>query len=555
MAVVQISRIQQRRGKKNDGTGVPQLASAEFAWCVDSQELFIGNGSVAEGSPFVGNTKILTEHDDLFSLIGQYQFRKNATTNYIVQTGVDINHPVSRDLEAVLDQWVTAADFGVKGDGVTDDTVAIQRAIDQLYLNTYRGTGARVALEFAPGTYLITGTLYIPSYATLVGAGREKTVFSFASTSTMVRFVNDTSTPTVRSAYSTSTYNNQPKFIRISGISFTGTSNNQTGWQFDVVRDSYFEDIAISSGYDPHQVVVPQTNSKALIMTAVSELITCQRNTFRNFDIGNFSYAVWSDNDINRNRFEKIYFHDLYQGIAFGTNTNKATPGQLTGPMNTIIEDCVFYWILRHGINILAGSGNLSSKNRFTSVGNVGSSSAGARFPHISFTDIGNKSSDDKFDREDDMEVGNTYSSSPYAPLVNGPTERATFATKRVDVSYRGLVAYPAFRLPIPVTGQTAYVDGTGLIGYEINYVYDSALAQSRYGKISLVVDVVNNLVQLVDEYEWVGTSANDENLTFTAAILDSNGDSHVDCVVINYVNSTVTDNSATMTYTYRSIS
>ena len=46
MAVVQISKIQIRRGKKNSDSGVPQLSSAELAWAVDTQELFIGNGSV-----------------------------------------------------------------------------------------------------------------------------------------------------------------------------------------------------------------------------------------------------------------------------------------------------------------------------------------------------------------------------------------------------------------------------------------------------------------------------------------------------------------------------
>ena len=60
MAVVQISKIQVRRGQKNSNSGVPQLSSAEFAWAVDSQELFIGNGSVLEGAPYVGNTKIIT---------------------------------------------------------------------------------------------------------------------------------------------------------------------------------------------------------------------------------------------------------------------------------------------------------------------------------------------------------------------------------------------------------------------------------------------------------------------------------------------------------------
>ena len=54
MAVVQISRIQQRRGKKNSATGFPQLASGEIGWAIDSQELYIGNGSVSEGAPYVG---------------------------------------------------------------------------------------------------------------------------------------------------------------------------------------------------------------------------------------------------------------------------------------------------------------------------------------------------------------------------------------------------------------------------------------------------------------------------------------------------------------------
>ena len=45
MAVVQISKIQVRRGQKNSNSVIPQLSSAEFAWSVDSQELYIGNGS------------------------------------------------------------------------------------------------------------------------------------------------------------------------------------------------------------------------------------------------------------------------------------------------------------------------------------------------------------------------------------------------------------------------------------------------------------------------------------------------------------------------------
>ena len=60
MAIVQISRIQHRRGLKES---LPQLAAGEIGFAVDTQELFIGNGTTAEGAPEVGNTKIITEDD------------------------------------------------------------------------------------------------------------------------------------------------------------------------------------------------------------------------------------------------------------------------------------------------------------------------------------------------------------------------------------------------------------------------------------------------------------------------------------------------------------
>ena len=67
MAIVQISRIQIRRGQKLTGSGVPQLAGGELGWAVDTRELYIGNGSVSEGSPAVGNSKVLTENIPLIN--------------------------------------------------------------------------------------------------------------------------------------------------------------------------------------------------------------------------------------------------------------------------------------------------------------------------------------------------------------------------------------------------------------------------------------------------------------------------------------------------------
>jgi Major tropism determinant N-terminal domain len=61
MAIVQISQIKHRRGLSDNGpaNGL-QLASAELGWDVDTQRLYIGNGTLDEGAPAVGNTEILT---------------------------------------------------------------------------------------------------------------------------------------------------------------------------------------------------------------------------------------------------------------------------------------------------------------------------------------------------------------------------------------------------------------------------------------------------------------------------------------------------------------
>ena len=188
MAVVQISRIQIRRGQANQGTGLPQLASGEMAWAIDTQQLFIGNGAVAEGAPAVGNTKILTQNDlsaqgNLIGLL-QYVYKTNDTT---VITGPTVNDPVERSLQDRLDDFVTTVEFGTAGDGSTDDTTALQRAIDQLFLNangkasaqTSAGASTRVVLEIPPGIYVIKKPLYIPSYTTLIGAGADKTIIQY----------------------------------------------------------------------------------------------------------------------------------------------------------------------------------------------------------------------------------------------------------------------------------------------------------------------------------------------------------------------------------------
>ncbi|SVA95323.1 uncharacterized protein METZ01_LOCUS148177, partial [marine metagenome] len=68
---------------------------------------------VAEGAPSVGNTKILTEHDNLFELSNQYIYLNGS----VVQTGTTALDHITRTLQSRLDDLVSARSFGAVGDG------------------------------------------------------------------------------------------------------------------------------------------------------------------------------------------------------------------------------------------------------------------------------------------------------------------------------------------------------------------------------------------------------------------------------------------------------
>ena len=172
MAVVQISRIQIRRGQANGGTGFPQLASGELGWAIDTQQLYIGNGAVSEGSPAVGNTRVLTQTDlsGTSNLLQQLQHIYKINDVSIV-TGPSANSPINRTLQNRLDDRATTTDFGTIGNGVADDTISLQRAIDQLFLNatnpaysnTVSATSKRVILEMPAGQFNTSSTLFFQS--------------------------------------------------------------------------------------------------------------------------------------------------------------------------------------------------------------------------------------------------------------------------------------------------------------------------------------------------------------------------------------------------------
>lgn len=539
MAVVQISRIQIRRGQKNQGSGIPQLASGELAWAVDTQELFIGNGSVAEGAPFVGNTKILTTNDSILDLFEQYQYKKNDPT---IQTGSDSNFPILRSIQERLDERVTVTSFGAVGDqGSTDDTQAIQRAIDQLYLNpaTVGLAQGRFILEFGPGVYTISDTVYVPSYTSIVGAGQGRTVINYTGTGTAFDFINDTSTP---GSYVTtsSSFLNQCKHVLMKGFTLNLTSTNTTGLKLNSVRNSIFEDIGINGVWELDDAV--EANSIGIALYAFSSAETSQSNQFNRIDFKNLTYGVFSKQDIINNGFSYCSFENLHMGVSFGVGSNLTSVGELFGPRSNSVSESTFGFIRRQGIKVANGSGNISTRNRFTKVGNDNaSSSLNPVYGQIEFDSIGNISTQDIFDRPGDLAVSNF--TTPYVGEVIGQTSFNNVTTRKVGIVQSGSFIN-LFRLPI-----------ANAIGYEIEYIYQStSSSRLRRGKMLLAVDNVNNSVQLADDYEYTGNVGDDLNLEFKATLVDANSSGSRDTILIQYRNSSTND-VATLSYTYKALS
>ena len=79
-----------------------------------------------------------------------------------------------RPLQKKLDDFVSVKDFGAKGDGVSDDTESINRAMYELYCRTSSLT-AHKTLYFPAGNYIVNGSINVPSHARLRGEGTYNT--------------------------------------------------------------------------------------------------------------------------------------------------------------------------------------------------------------------------------------------------------------------------------------------------------------------------------------------------------------------------------------------
>ena len=252
MAVVQISKIQQRRGQKLL-SGMPQLSSAELAWAVDTQELFIGNGSVAEGAPYVGNTRVLTEHDNILELAGSYKF---------AEPDLSITASIFRSLQSKLDEiQVSVIDFGPQPDPSTNHTPHFVTAFTQLFQNA--NTGYRKVLIVPNGHYYLTSTLRIPSNVILRGETQDGVILDIGANA--IEFLSAAGTDVLGPFTST----DHPENVSISNLTIQYTTG---GIDITGLKDSKFENVKWKSTYTLGDTVsTPVLASQSYDLSAVAD--------------------------------------------------------------------------------------------------------------------------------------------------------------------------------------------------------------------------------------------------------------------------------------------
>jgi hypothetical protein len=361
MAVLTVARIQHRRGVKSDLP--PALYEAELGFCLDTRELYIGN-SVAAG----GNTQILTNTSAVVSSI-PYQFLSD--TSVTSQTGSDPNNPVIRTLQQEIDDlWVNVKAYGAQGDGHTDDTDAINRAIRDLYTKTLTSQESEFqsqkAIWFPSGTYVITSALLVYPYVCLVGehADTTKVVLTADGSQPAVITVVDSLGQTGASIGNNGA--TVPQYIQMANltVSSTGDENLVLLQRSNHVQ---FRNCVFLGNWLPDDAI-PNPAPKAVVIETLGSAIESSHFDFINCRFTQIPWAFNCEDNVNYVTFDGCEFSLLHLGIR--TNNPPLEPG----PSYATAVNCVFRDIESYGISWLsntsgAGPGITSTTCRFVHVG------------------------------------------------------------------------------------------------------------------------------------------------------------------------------------------
>jgi hypothetical protein len=486
VAVVSISRIQLRRGRELAGTGIPQLASGELGWAIDTQKLYIGSGAVSEGAPAVENIELLTERSNILDLADQYVYG----TDDNIQTGSSPSTPVARSIRQKLDDTVSIRDFAENNE---DPSATIQRAIDELFLTSQY---SNVTLRIPAGEYVITDAIFVPPFANIVGDGPEKTLLINNGTAPQIFYTKGTDNNAFIDDSAIVNSDQQPRSILIQGMTLEQPSFYEI-LRLQNCKDSVFRDINFRGNWSTGN---GETDQGAILMDAGgNSAAACDNNVFVNCNFSNLSYVCRSESHSDRNHFANARVDTVRKGFVLGTE------GSSTGPSYNTVKNYRFTNVYQSAIMFESGSYNTSSCNSFVDVGTSGSSDSAINYtdPVIVFGNNSNVSSDDYFGRTQPAIV----TDSPnliYRAEIEGPKSY----TNSFTVS-RGLGGILDFQRVLNVPTD----QNRGTVEIDYTYKIDGSNIY-RNGTMTIVFNKTDSTASLTDNYSHSG-AGDPENLVF----------------------------------------
>lgn len=398
MAVVQISRIQHRSGVNES---LPQLARGEIGLSVDTRQVYIGNGG--SDAPQIENLEILTSRSDVLGIADTYTY-KDDQIGFTAQTGASANTPITRTLQQKLDDFANVRDYGAVGDGTTDDTTAINRALNDLFCKeTAKRT--RRALYFPGGEYLVTDTINVPTYAKLIGEGPDSTIIKSTDTGFgPVILTADSKQQTFASIASNAAV--APQDIVIHGISWEATTDISV-FIVDQTTGLFVE----NCNFKGNTSSIPNTIGTAVpaikLTSSNSGTYVTSQIIFRNCTVSNKQILVNLDHDMRNIVFDSCKFHTAYKGVKVGETITGLAPS-VNGPNSVKVLNSWFYNIYKEGIHVYGGLHFSSAFNTFTTVAEDGLGTGNASTHVINFASNNCQSFGDTFTRPDADETSTT---------------------------------------------------------------------------------------------------------------------------------------------------
>jgi hypothetical protein len=343
MAITTFARIQHRRGIKTDLP--PALYEGELGWCIDTRELFIGNGE-----PFGGNTQILTA----------YSPNNNLITNFWRTKDLSIVASVPRPLGAKLNDFASVKDFGATGDGVTDDAPSINAAIQELFTSLGNipviDQSRQVTIYLPAGTYAIEATLLLYPFVNIVGDGVENTII----------LVNN---PILTCAMQTADSQGNtagnigsggatlPKNISVRNLTISVNGNKIDAVALNRYQKITFDNVRFVGPYVPADLGL--FNYSAVRLQNISPVaVDIEKAQFFNCDFDGFTYGLYADEDVRFTNVVNCNFRNLWRGICFGVAPVNGGPAHTTAS-NSSFNDIDSMALLYQGTNYgLSSIGN-----------------------------------------------------------------------------------------------------------------------------------------------------------------------------------------------------